>query len=118
MATRVLEKRDYRAISGVQAADVWAKTWDWWRRAGFALYPAGPNHFTGASFYLNLGLRREIMVRMQEANSMLYVNLGFRASITTKGAVGGAVAAVVFSGPWPPSAARSPGPSTRRTRTP
>ncbi len=92
----MLEKRDYRAIPDVRVADVWPKAWDWWQRAGFALYHAGPAHFTGSSFHSNLGLRREVMVRLQEANEMLYVDLGFRASITTEGAVGGAVAAVVF----------------------
>lgn len=94
----MLEKRDYRAIPGARVADVWAKAWDWWQRAGFALYHVGPNHFTGASVYSNLGLRREIDLRLEEANDALYVDLGFRASLTTEGAVGGAVAAVVF---WP-----------------
>lgn len=92
----MFEKRDYRIVPGAKAADVWAKTWDWWQRAGFALYHVGPNHFTGASYYSNLGLRREVEVRLTEANGALYVDLGFRARITDEGAVGGAVAAVVF----------------------
>ncbi len=92
----VFEKRDYRVVPGAKAADVWAQTWDWWQRAGFALYHVGPNHFIGASYYSNLGLRREIDVRLMDANDALYVDLGFRASITSEGAVGGAVAAVLF----------------------
>ena len=92
----MLEKRDYRAIPGVKAADVWATTWDWWQRAGFALYHVGPNHFTGSSYYSKIGLRREIELRLMEANDSLYVDLAFRARITNEGAVGGAVAAVVF----------------------
>ena len=97
----MLDKRDYRAIPGVKAADVWAKAWDWWQRAGFALYHVGPNHFTGASYYSKIGLRREVEVRMQETNDALYIDVAFRAQITTEGAVGGAVAAVVF---WPVAA--------------
>jgi len=96
IARPVFEKRDYRVLPGAKAADVWAKTWDWWQRAGFALYHVGPNHFTGASYYSNLGLRREVEVRLTDANEALYVDLGFRARLTDEGAVGGAVAAVVF----------------------
>jgi len=94
----VLDRRDYRAIPGVKAADVWAKVWDWWQRAGFALYHVGPNHFTGSSYYSRIGLSREIEVRLQEANDALYVDVAFRARITDAGAVGGAAAAVLF---WP-----------------
>ncbi len=92
----MLEKRDYRAIPGLRVADVWAKAWDWWQRAGFVLYHVGPNHFTGASYHSNLGLRREISVHLAEANDALYVDLGFRAQITNEGAAVGAVSAVVF----------------------
>ncbi len=56
----------------------------------------GANHFTGASYYSNLGLRREVEVRLSETNGALYVDLGFRARLTDEGAVGGVVAAVVF----------------------
>ncbi|MEK6810332.1 MAG: zinc ribbon domain-containing protein [Candidatus Thermoplasmatota archaeon] len=94
----MLERRDYRVIPGVKAADVWAKTWDWWQRAGFALQHVGPNHFTGASVYSKIGLRREAEVRFTDANDALYVDLAFRAHFTEAGAVGGAVAAVLF---WP-----------------
>lgn len=97
----MFEKRDYRVVPGVKAADVWAKAWDWWQRAGFALYHVGPNQFVGASFYSNLGLRREVQLQLREANDALYVDLGFRAQITNEGAVGGVVAAVVF---WPVAA--------------
>ena len=97
----MFEKRDYRAIPGAKVADVWAKAWDYWQRAGFALYHVAPNQFTGASYYSNLGLRREILVRFQEANDATYVDLGFRAQITNQGADGGVVAAVVF---WPVAA--------------
>ncbi len=97
----MLEKRDYRVIAGARAAEVWAKSWEWWQRAGFAVYQVGPNHLTGASYYSNLGLRREIEIRLTEANDALYADLAFRAQITNEGAVGGAVAAVLF---WPVAA--------------
>jgi len=92
----MLERRDYRAIPGVKAADVWAKVWDWWQRSGFALYHVGPNHFTGSSYYSKIGLTREIEVRLQEANEAVYIDVAFRARITEAGAVGGAAAAVLF----------------------
>lgn len=94
----VLERRDYRVIPGVKAADVWPRVWEWWQRAGFALYHVGPNHLTGSSVYSKIGLSREIEVRLQEANDALYVDVAFRARITEAGAVGGAAAAVLF---WP-----------------
>ena len=92
----MLEKRDYRVIPGATAEEVWAKAWDWWQRAGFALYHVGPGHFTGSSVYSKIGLRREIDLRFMDANNALYVDLAFRARLTDEGAVGGAVAAVVF----------------------
>jgi hypothetical protein len=92
----MLEKRDYRVVPGAKLTDVWAPSWDWWQRAGFALYHVGPGHFTGSSIYSKIGLRREIDLRFLEANDALYVDLAFRARITDEGAVGGAVAAVVF----------------------
>ncbi len=94
----VLERRDYRVIPGVKAADVWPRIWEWWQRAGFALYHVGPNHLTGSSVYSKIGLSREFEVRLQEANDALYVDVAFRARITEAGAVGGAAAAVLF---WP-----------------
>ncbi|OGS50665.1 MAG: hypothetical protein A3K65_09055 [Euryarchaeota archaeon RBG_16_68_12] len=94
----MLEKRDYRAVPGVKAADVWPKVWGWWQQAGFAVYTVGPNHLTGASYYSKIGLRREIEVRLNEANDSLYVDIAFRARITNEGAIGGAAAAVLF---WP-----------------
>ena len=94
----MLERRDYRAVPGVKASDVWAKTWDWWQRSGFALFHLGPNHFTGASYYSKIGLQREIEVRLQEANGALYVDVAFRARITEAGAIGGTAAEVLF---WP-----------------
>lgn len=92
----MLEKRDYRVIPGATVEMVWAKAWDWWQRAGFSLSHIGPGHFTGASLYSKIGLRREIDVRFFDANDALYVDLAFRARITDEGAVGGAVAAVLF----------------------
>lgn len=92
----VLEKRDYRAIPGAKMEQVWAKAWDWWQGAGFVLYHVGPGHLTGSSTYSKIGLRREIELRFVEANDALYVDLAFRARLTDEGAVGGAVAAVVF----------------------
>ena len=97
----MLEKRDYRIVSGVKVNDVWAKTMDWWQRAGFAVYQVGPGHLTGASYYSKIGLRREIELRYQESEGSLYADLSFRARITDEGVVGGAVAAVVF---WPVAA--------------
>ncbi len=94
----MLEKRDYRVISGVKAADVWPNLADWWQRAGFAVYTVGPNHLTGASYYSKIGLRREVEVWVQEAHEALYVDVAFRARITDEGAVGGVAAAVLF---WP-----------------
>jgi len=98
MERNVLERRDYRVIPGVKAADVWPRVWDWWQRAGFALYHVGPNQFSGSSTYSKIGLTREIEVRLQEANDALYVDVAFRARITEAGAVGGAAAALLF---WP-----------------
>jgi len=92
----MLERRDYRVIPGVKTTDVWAKAWDWWQRTGFALAHVGPNQFTGSSVYSKIGLRREIDLRFMDANNALYVDLAFRARLTDEGAVGGAVAAVVF----------------------
>lgn len=83
-------------IPGAKARDVWPKAWEWWQRAGFAIAQVGPNHFAGSSVYSKIGLRREVELRLQEANDALYVDLAFRARITDEGAVGGAVAAVVF----------------------
>lgn len=97
----MLEKREYRATPGAKVADVWPKAWDWWQRAGFALAHVGPNHLTGASVYSKIGLRREVELHLQEANDALYVDLAFRARLTDGGAIGGAVAAVVF---WPVAA--------------
>ena len=94
----MLEKRDYRVVSGVKAADVWPGTMDWWQRAGFAVYVVGPNHMTGASYYSKIGLRREIEVRLEEAHEALYVDVAFRARLTDEGAIGGVAAAVLF---WP-----------------
>lgn len=94
----MLERRDYRVVPGVRAADVWSKAWDWWQRAGFALQHMGPNQFRGTSVYSKIGLRREVEVRLTEANEALYVDLAFRAHFTEAGVVGGAVAAVLF---WP-----------------
>ncbi len=98
IAMGMLERRDYRVIPGVKAADVWPKAWDFWQRAGFALYNVGPNHFTGSSFYSKIGLSREIELRLQEANDAVYVDMSFRARFTEAGVVGGAAAAILF---WP-----------------
>lgn len=85
-------------IPGARAADVWPKAWAWWQASGFAAQQVGPNHLAATSYYARIGLRREAEVRLQEANDALYVDVAFRARITTEGAVGGVVAAVVF---WP-----------------
>ena len=92
------ERRDYRVIPGVEVAHVWSKAWDWWQRAGFALAHVGPNHFSGSSVYSKIGLRWEAEVQFTEANEALYADVAFRAHFTEAGAVGGAVAAVLF---WP-----------------
>ena len=94
----MLEKRDYRVIPGVKAGTVSPRVRDWWQSAGFAMYEAGPNHLTGASYYSRIGLRREVEIRLREANESLYVDVAFRARISDEGAIGGVVAAVVF---WP-----------------
>src|SRR3990170_3165060 len=90
----MLEKRDYRVIPGATAEEVWAKAWDWWQRAGFALYHVGPGHFTGSSVYSKIGLRREIDLRFMDANNALYVDLAFRARLPDEGAVAAVGAAV------------------------
>jgi len=58
----------------------------------------GSNPFTGASYSSKLGHRRELEVRLQEANGALYVDVAFRARLTAAGAIGGTAAAVLF---WP-----------------
>src|SRR3972149_3178538 len=92
----MLEKRDYRVVPGAKAEEVWAKAWDWWQRAGFALYHVGPGHFTGSSVYSKIGLRREIDLRFMDANNAPYVDLAFRARLTDEGGVGGAGAAAAL----------------------
>ena len=94
----MLERRDYRMIADAKAAEVWPKAWEFWQRAGFALYNVAPNHFTGSSYYSKIGLSREVELRLVEANNAVYVDLAFRARFTEAGAVGGAAAAVLF---WP-----------------
>lgn len=98
MEENVLDRRDYRVIPGVKVADLWPRAWEWWQRAGFAVYAVGPNHLTGSSVYSKIGLTREIEVRLQEANDAVYVDVAFRARMTEAGVVGGAAAAVLF---WP-----------------
>src|SRR5437879_12219240 len=85
MERNVLERRDYRVIPGVKAADVWPRVWDWWQRAGFALYHVGPNQFIGSSTYSTIGLTREIGVRLHEAHTALYVAVAFRSWSTADG---------------------------------